>query len=292
MKNFSGVYTALITPFLNNKIDFESLEKLLFQQIKMGVFNFVVNGTTGESPNLDTAEIQEMFKFVKKTVGNKGLILLGTGSNSTKNTADNNKRAYDLGADAALVVVPYYNKPPQRGLIEHFKFVAAASPIPNILYNVPARTITSLNVETIVELAQIKNIVGIKEATGDIEFAKSLREKLPKQFILLSGDDGTYDRFLSVGGDGVISVASHLIGKLMVELFETRNKISQELQSKFDEHKKLIDLLFCEANPIPVKYAMYKLGVITADELRLPLVSLSKDGANQLITEMKRLGLI
>lgn len=279
MKKFSGLMTALITPFQNQKIDFQSLQNLIQNQLENKVEGFVINGTTAESPNLSEDEIEEIFNFVKKRVPDNFPLIVGTGSNSTAKTILNSKKAEKLGADAVLVVVPYYNKPPQRGLFEHFRAVADQIHIPILLYNVPTRTITSLEVETIKKLSAHPNIIGIKEASGNIEFAKQIRQQCGNEFILLSGDDGTYDEFVKVGGDGVISVASHILPKAMREL-------------KIHENKNLIDLLFCEANPIPVKEALFLMGIIKSSELRLPLVRLASHLTDKLKTEMKAKGLI
>lgn len=279
MKNFKGVATALITPFQNGKVDFASLEKLVEHQLQNGVEGFVVNGTTAESPTLKPSERDEIFKKVKSMVPSNMPLWMGTGSNSTEKTIEDSRAAEKIGADALLVVVPYYNKPPQRGLFEHFKAVASSTGLPNFLYNVPGRTITSLEVDTVKKLAEHPQIIGIKEASGNIEVARQIRAACGKEFILLSGDDGTYDEFMDAGGDGVISVASHVIPGAMKKRHAHQNL-------------DLIHLLFCEANPIPVKMAMYLMGVIASPELRLPLVPLADSWTEKLKAEMKKKGLI
>lgn len=279
MKKFSGLITALITPFQDQKIDFDSLLNLIQHQLKDGVEGFVINGTTAESPNLSEEEISQIFQFVKKNVPDNFPLILGTGSNSTAKTISDSKKAEKLGADAVLVVVPYYNKPPQRGLFEHFKSVADQINIPVILYNVPSRTITSLEVETVKKLSAHPNIIGIKEASGNIETARQIRQQCGNEFILLSGDDGTYDEFMKAGGNGVISVASHIIPKAMKE-------------QRIPEYKNLIDLLFCEANPIPLKAALQMMGIIKSSELRLPLVKLAASQAEKMKAELKAKGLL
>ncbi len=290
---FKGVFTALITPFKNQKVDYVSLEKLVIQQLAGKVDGFIVNGTTAESPNLSEQEVSEIFKKIRTwTKGNVPLIL-GTGSNSTEKTIASTRQAFEMGADAALVVVPYYNKPPQQGLYLHFKAVAESSKFPIILYNVPSRTITSLDPETVIRLAEIKNIIGIKEATGNMEIARKIIENTHKEFVLLSGDDGTYVEFLKNKGHGVISVASHLIPGVFASLTASAKKgMHAENEALLKKYKHLIDLLFIEANPIPLKKAMQYMGIIESPELRLPLIEVSKEGADQLKTEMTRLGLI
>ncbi|MEQ1722232.1 MAG: 4-hydroxy-tetrahydrodipicolinate synthase, partial [Pseudobdellovibrio sp.] len=168
--NYKGAISALATPFLNKSVDYESLKKLVEFQLKNGINGFVVNGTTAESPTLTWAEVEKMYSLVREIAGTRVPVILGTGSNSTDDTIEKTQKAQQMGADAALVVVPYYNKPPQRGLEAHFKAVAESADIPVILYNVPGRTITSMNLETTVALSKVKNIFAIKEASGDIYF--------------------------------------------------------------------------------------------------------------------------
>ena len=279
----SGLITALITPFKNQKVDLDSLNKLVQKQLHDGVEGFVINGTTAESPTLTAQEVQDIFHAVKKIAGPNVPLILGTGTNSTLETIAKTKKAGEIGADAALVVVPYYNKPPQRGLFQHFEAVAKVSAIPIILYNVPGRTITSLDVETVVDLSRIKNIIGIKEASGKKDVAQSLRKLCPPNFVLLSGDDGTYVDFLEAGGNGVISVASHILAK---EMKAWRNWVlAKENQRAHDDVKRLlplIDYLFVEANPIPVKKALQIQSVIESAEMRLPLVELTSEQAAKL----------
>lgn len=265
MKLFSGTYTALVTPFKNGQVDYLSFEKLIKKQIADGIDGFVVNGTTGESPTLTKDEVATLLKKAKSIVGNSKKIILGTGSNSTQKTIEMTRLAEELHADAALVVVPYYNKPPQAGLIAHFKAVAESTQIPIILYNVPGRTITSLAPESVIALSEIKNIVGIKDATGDMEYFKKYKNNVKDDFIFLSGDDGSYPEFMKLGGDGVISVASHIM-----------------LAKDFNQYLDLIQMLFVEANPIPVKKALQLMGVIESAECRLPLIEMSQENTEKL----------
>ncbi|MBX3041874.1 MAG: 4-hydroxy-tetrahydrodipicolinate synthase [Bdellovibrionaceae bacterium] len=293
MNRFKGVFTALITPFQNGKIDFTSLEKLIDQQLSGGVDGFVVNGTTAESPTLSEDEVSELFAFIRKKVGAKVPLILGTGSNSTADTVAATKLAEQWGADAALVVVPYYNKPPQRGLFAHFKTVADSTRLPIILYNVPGRTITSLDLDTIQRLSEVKNIIGIKEASGKIDFASEIRKSCGKDFVLLSGDDGTYAKFLEVGGDGVISVASHILPKAFSRWTKAAHQGDAGTSLKeLPQYAKAIDLLFVEANPIPVKKALQLMKVIDRAELRLPLVEMDEKLAVSLKEEMVRCGIL
>lgn len=285
MKNLKTTLTALITPFKNNKIDFESLNKLIQQQVHGGVGGFVINGTTGESPNLEWAEVAEVYQYVRAKVGAHFPLIVGTGSNSTRKTIEMSQKAEALGADALLVVVPYYNKPPQRGLVAHFEAVANAVNKPIILYNVPSRTITALTVDSIKTLSKHKNIIGIKEASGNIEFAKQIISACGPDFLMLSGDDGTYDDFLVAGGHGVISVASHIIPTAFKQLLDKNGNDPQ-----YKNYLPLINLLFCEANPIPVKMALKQMGLIESAELRLPLCELEEANTLKLKQEMTKVG--
>ena len=293
MKNFKGTFTALITPFMNGKVDFSSLEKLIRQQLANGVDGFVINGTTAESPVLSLEEQVELFNFIKSKSRQDTVLIMGTGSNNTQKTIEASRRAETLGADAVLVVVPYYNKPPQRGLYEHFKAVASAIKIPVILYNVPGRTITSLATETIASLSKISNIIGIKEASGKIDFAQEIIKACGKDFVMLSGDDGTYVDFLAAGGHGVISVATHVIPAQMVQWKKwVAEGHTEKARADISKHMKLIDALFMEANPIPVKKALQLMGICESGELRLPLVELEKENTEKLKSEMKSVGVL
>lgn len=291
--DFNGAISALVTPFINGEVDYASLEKLVAYQLENGIKGFVVNGTTAESPTLTQAEVNKIFSLVRAQAGVNFPLILGTGSNSTAKTIEATKKASELGANAALVVVPYYNKPPQRGLVEHFKAVAKNSEVPVILYNVPGRTITGMTVDTVAELAETRNILGIKEATGDIKFDQELISRVPKSFLMLSGDDPTYIEFLKLGGKGIISVMSNLITKectRWTDLMMT-GKVS-EAEADFKKYLKLIGLMYCEANPIPLKWMLYKKGIIKSPEMRLPLVALDEKFHQDITTEMQNLGLL
>jgi 4-hydroxy-tetrahydrodipicolinate synthase len=293
MNQFRGVFTALITPFKNNKIDFQSLEKLVKFQLENGVDGFVVNGTTAESPNLSSVEREEIFKKVKQWSGSDIPIILGTGSNSTEKTIADTQRAALIGADAALVVVPYYNKPPQRGLEQHFCAIAKSAKIPIILYNVPGRTITSLDPSTVEKISHEENVIGIKEATGDMNIAREIKKLCGNNFTLLSGDDATYVEFLANGGHGVISVATHILPKLFSDWTKKAQAGSFESsRQEIKKHLPLIEALFIEANPIPVKKALQMMGIIESAECRLPLVEMELGLQQKLKTEMTAAGIL
>lgn len=293
MKKERGTFTALATPFMEGKVDRASFERLLKQQLDAGIDGFVINGTTAESPTLREEEKAQLFDIARSVSGESCDLIMGTGSNDTTKTIEDSRRAEKLGADALLIVVPYYNKPPQRGLYRHFKAVAEAVDLPIYLYNVPGRTITSLETETIRALAEIPNIIGIKEATGKIDFAREILRACGKDFTLLSGDDGTYVEFLAAGGHGVISVASHILPRQMVQ-WKTWAAAGEIEKARADiaRYSRLIDLLFCEANPIPVKAALRMTGIFASDEMRLPLVEMESALAARLREEMINTGVL
>jgi 4-hydroxy-tetrahydrodipicolinate synthase len=282
----AGVYTALVTPFKNGKVDDSSLIKLIHQQMRGGVKNFVVNGTTAESPTLAPQESLDILKLVLKTVGNQGHVVFGSGSNDTKKTIEFSQKALEAGAQALLLVVPYYNKPPQQGLFEHFKKIAESVACDQILYNVPGRTITSLELETIQKLSEISRIVGIKEATGQIDFGKKIIASCRATFSVLSGDDETCLHLQKNGGRGVISVCSHVMPQKMTQWFS--NPVTEESLFEFQEAQELIKGLYISTNPIPVKAALAILGVIESDEMRLPLCRLSAEQKKQLETILQK----
>jgi 4-hydroxy-tetrahydrodipicolinate synthase len=290
---FAGVITALITPFYKGKVDYKSLQKLVQKQLSGGVQGFVVNGTTAESPTLSFEEIEKIFKLVKNEVGHNFPLILGTGSNSTAETIKKTKQASKLGASAALVVVPYYNKPPQRGLVAHYRAVAKDAKVPVLLYNVPGRTVISMQPETVIELSKIKNIIGIKEASGNINCLTSMQAGIAhRPFLFSSGDDSTCIEFILRGGHGVVSVISHVIPRQLRELSDRARGGDTTAMKDYAKFQNLNRLLGIEANPIPVKAMLYEMGIIRSPELRLPLVSLAKEHAPAVNAELKQLGLI
>lgn len=277
--SIEGIITALVTPMNAGKVDFSSLGRLIDFQLKKGVQGFVINGTTAESPTLTPEEVSQIFQFARKATPKNFPLVLGTGSNSTAATVAFSRIGEDWGADALLVVVPYYNKPPQRGLYLHFTEVAKAVRTPIILYNVPGRTITALELDTIKQLSHVPNIVGIKEASGNIEFAKQIRAACGPKFKLLSGDDETFESFQRTGGNGVISVSSHIIPAEMKK-------------GETEKHVELVRNLFIEANPIPVKMALHLMGLIDSPELRAPLVEMSPALVSKLKESMIKSGVL
>ncbi|MES2963743.1 MAG: 4-hydroxy-tetrahydrodipicolinate synthase [Bdellovibrionota bacterium] len=292
MKDLSGVFTALITPFKGGEIDWASMKRLVKFQMDGKVNGFVISGTTAESPTLTPDEKKKLFDFVRSETGGSVPLVMGTGTNDTADTVAATRAAASWGADAALVVVPYYNKPPQRGLFQHFQKVAECSDLPVILYNVPGRTITKLELDTIVELSRVKNVVAIKEATGDIEFGRELVRECGPDFMVASGDDGTFLNLIAVGAQGVTSVGSHILPRQFSDWCARARKGDKAPQDEFEKYRELNDYLYVEANPIPVKMALHLMGIIESPELRLPMVTLSEPYRAELKNKMTAVGLL
>jgi 4-hydroxy-tetrahydrodipicolinate synthase len=282
-----GVITALATPFAGGELDRKSFVNLVKNQLDQGVDGFVVNGTTGESPTLSRKEVRELFDIARTEGGSKVSVTVGTGSNSTSATCEFTKEVAAWRPDAVLVVVPYYNRPPQRGLVEHFTAVANCSNAPVIAYNVPSRTSAKLEIETIATLSRHANIVGIKEATGDMELLEEMRRSVEAGFVLLSGDDMTAVDFCTRGGHGVISVSSHVIGGEMKQHIAAKS--IGDYAKKYSEFMKH---LYIEANPIPVKAALNWMGIFASMELRLPLMALDEKFHKDFKTCLQSLGKI
>lgn len=293
-KSFGRVLTAMVTPFdESGKVNYAVAEKLATYLVTHGSDGLVICGTTGESPSLTWQEEYELFKVVRNAVGHQAKILAGTGSNSTHEAIEATQKAADLGLDGSLQVVPYYNKPPQEGLYEHFKAIASACPdFPLILYNIPGRTGQNLLPETVAKLAEINNIVAIKEASGNIEQVCKVRCLTPPSFAIYSGDDSLTLPMLTVGGIGVVSVASHLVGEQiqqMIQAFEVgKTALAVELNIKLFN---LFKVLFCTTNPIPIKAALNKQGWQVGG-VRLPLSSLPLELSASLEAVMRDLELL
>ena len=289
--NFGHVITAMVTPFREDgRVDYGVAEKLAVHLLENGTDSIVVCGTTGESPTLTWQEEHNLFKVVKSAVGDKGKVIGGTGSNSTTEAIEATQKAAQLGLDGSLQVVPYYNKPPQAGLYQHFRAIAKACPdLPIMLYNVPGRTSCNLAPETVANLAQIENIVAIKEASGSLDQVNQVRLLAPPDFAIYSGEDNLTLPILAVGGLGVVSVASHLVGQQLQTMIQAFN--SGEVAKARDIHYQLLPLfkiLFCTTNPIPVKAALALQGW-SMGGLRPPLSNLSSDlqsNLEQLLQEM------
>ncbi len=291
---FGRVITAMVTPFADdNSVNYTVAEELATHLVDNGSDSLVICGTTGESPTLSWAEEYELFKVVKQAVGHRAKIIAGTGSNSTTEAIAATVKAAKLGLDGSLQVVPYYNKPPQAGLYQHFKAIAEAAPeLPMMLYNVPGRTGCNLEPETVAKLAQLNNIIAIKEASGNVEQACKIRCLTPSNFAIYSGEDALTLPLLTVGSSGVVSVASHLVGKQMQTMIEAF--VKGDNQQAVAMQLKLFPLfksLFMTTNPIPVKTALnlqgWKMG-----KLRTPLCELQLDLLENLKIVLKELSLI
>lgn len=292
MNPFSGVITALATPFMEGEIDLSSFRRLIQFQLKNGVDGFVINGTTAESPTLNIEEVQRLFEVARAEVGDTFPLILGTGSNSTAKTIAATERARDWGASAALVVVPYYNKPTQEGMVAHFSKVAESVSIPILVYNVPGRTIVGMDEKTVTDLSKVENIVGIKEASGDVAFGCKLRESIGPNFTITSGDDPTCIDLCSKVGDGVISVISHIIPRELKEFYVQSKEDSTTNEKFLSKYQSLLDTVYSEPNPTGIKMALYKMGIFDSPEMRLPLVKMTKNATMGMEKEMNALGLI
>ncbi|KPK42051.1 MAG: 4-hydroxy-tetrahydrodipicolinate synthase [Omnitrophica WOR_2 bacterium SM23_29] len=288
---FKGSMVALVTPFKDGKVDEKRLRDLVEFHITNGTSALVPCGTTGESATLSFEEHERVVEITIEAARKRIPVIAGTGSNNTAEAIELTKHAKKAGADAALVISPYYNKPTQKGLYLHFKAIAEAVDIPLILYNIQSRTAVNIEPETFTKLVQIKNIVGVKEASGNLDQMSRIKLLCGKDFDLISGDDTLTLPILSIGGTGVISVVANIVPKdvaQMVSEFEGGNiKGAQELHYKL---LPLIKAMFIETNPIPVKTAMGLLGMIEP-QLRLPLCPMSEDNLGKLMNALKAYGL-
>ncbi|MEG3637938.1 4-hydroxy-tetrahydrodipicolinate synthase [Magnetococcus sp. PR-3] len=289
---FKGVYTALITPFKDRAIDHDALAKLVEQQINGGVHGLVPCGTTGESATMSHEEHKEVIRTVVELAKGRVKVLAGTGSNCTQESTELTQYAEQVGADGALLITPYYNKPTQAGLIAHYTTVANSTKLPIVLYNVPGRTAVDMTAATVIELAKVENIVAIKEATADMERASQIHKACGEHMTLISGDDASFLSFLSVGGGGVISVITNLAPRKMRDLWDLWQ--NGQVKEARDVHEALLDmngLLFCETSPIPVKAGAAMMG-LCRNELRLPMTPMTPDNEAKLRAAMVQLNLV
>ncbi|MBI5892155.1 MAG: 4-hydroxy-tetrahydrodipicolinate synthase [Deltaproteobacteria bacterium] len=289
---FKGSMVAIVTPFKNNKVDEKAFKNLIEFQIKNGTDAIVPCGTTGESATLSYEEHDRVIELAIESVDKRVPVIAGTGSNSTSETIMLTKHAVDAGADAVLLIAPYYNKPTQEGIYQHHKAIAEAVDIPQILYNVPGRTSVNILPETVARLSEIKNIIGIKEATGSLQQVSDVIEMCRKDFIILSGDDFTTLPILAIGGHGVISVTANIAPKDVSDMYDAFEVGDFEDAKRL--HYKLQPLhraMFYETNPIPVKTALAMMGMIK-EEFRLPLVKMGKNNRDKLKNVLKNYGLI
>lgn len=290
---FTGTYTAIVTPFKNGQLDEAALERLIKAQIKGGVDGVVPVGTTGESPTVSYEEHVQIISLAVKFAAGKIKVLAGTGANSTTEAIYLTKEAEKAGADGSLQVAPYYNKPTQEGLFQHFRAIANATKLPIVLYSIPGRCGIEIGVDTVKRLAaECKNIIGIKEAGGSCDRVSQLRAALGPKFEILSGDDSLTLPFMAVGAQGVVSVASNIIPREvseMVQAFSSGNaKKALQLHQKF---YPVFKDLFIETNPVPVKAVLAMKGVIE-EEYRLPLVAMSAKNKETLRATLKTAGVL
>ncbi len=292
MKKISGSIVAIVTPMHEDgSLDLPGLKQLVDFHVKEGTDAIVVVGTTGESPTVNVEEHHELIKVVIEQAAGRVPVIAGTGANSTSEAIELTRFAKQAGADAALSVVPYYNKPTQEGLYQHFKAIAEAVDIPLILYNVPGRTVADLANETTLRLAQISNIVGIKDATGNMERAAELINRAPEGFSVYSGDDSSACTLMLLGGKGNISVVANVAPKMVHEM--SIAAMTGDVAKARDLNAKLLGLhkqMFCEPNPTPAKWACEQLGLIKSG-IRLPLLPLSPSCHERVRAAMKQAGL-
>lgn len=291
---FGRVITAMVTPYTEEgQVSYATAEKLAAHLVDNGSDSLVICGTTGESPTLTWEEEHNLFRAVQNAVGDRAKIIAGTGSNSTSEAISATQKAEALGLDGSLQVVPYYNKPPQEGLYHHFKAIAAACPdIPLMLYNVPGRTSCNLVPETVIRLAEVENIVAIKEASGDVEQTAQIRCAVDDEFEIYSGDDSLTLPLMSVGAQGVVSVASHLVGNQIQQMIQAFLKgDNQEAIAINLKLFPLFKVLFCDTNPLPVKTALILQGW-SLGSFRNPLYPLDPQRTKQVTQVLKDLTLL
>jgi 4-hydroxy-tetrahydrodipicolinate synthase len=288
VKKLGRLLTAMVTPFKENgEVDYEQAKKLAQALVNAGNDGVVVAATTGEAPTLSWEEEMRLFAEVKSAVGERGTVVAYTGSNSTKEAVENTEKAEKIGVDACLSVVPYYNKPNQEGIYQHFKAVAENTSLPIIMYNIPSRAVVEMSAETIGRLSQLKNIVGVKEASGKMELVAQTINQARKDFLIWSGNDNDTFLIMALGGYGVIGVTTHLTGKQYQKMIELI--IADRIQEAAAIHRKLVPLvnaLFSVPSPAPIKYALNYIGFKVGNP-RLPLVPPTEKEAEKIIAELK-----
>ncbi|HBG21625.1 MAG TPA: 4-hydroxy-tetrahydrodipicolinate synthase [Desulfobulbaceae bacterium] len=293
MNRFHGALVALVTPFIDGRLDEQGLINLIEFQIAGGTHGIVPCGTTGESATIGFDEHKRVIDLTVKTVNGRVPVVAGTGANNTMEAIELTESAKESGADAVLSVVPYYNKPSQEGMYLHFRKIAESVDIPMFLYNVPGRTVVNMLPETVARLAEVDNIIGIKEASGSLEQISDVIRRCPKDFIVLSGDDFTAMPTVSIGGKGVISVISNIcpgdMAKMMEAALTGNTQLAQELHYRMFE---LMKLMFCEPNPVPAKKGAELMGKIKSGLPRLPLAPMSGANLEKLQAAMRKMSLI
>ena len=289
---FEGVHTALVTPLKGNEVDEEALANMVELQISAGINGLIPCGSTGESATLSHSEHRKVVEIVVATARGRVPVIAGTGSNSTLEAVELTQHAKEAGADGALLISPYYNKPTQEGIVRHYDQVASATTLPLIVYNIPGRPASNILPNTLARIAEIENVVAVKEASGDLELMSQAIAACRSEFTFLSGDDALTLPLMSVGGHGVISTTSNVVPAEMVSLVQSFN--SGDLQGAREMHYRLLPLIeamFSETNPIPVKAAQALRG-LCEEEIRLPLLPISSDNRERLRISLKEFGLL
>ncbi|MFZ3063347.1 MAG: 4-hydroxy-tetrahydrodipicolinate synthase [Actinomycetota bacterium] len=293
MVGFGQVITAMVTPFKDDlSVDYDAAQELANFLVENGSEGLVVTGTTGEASTLTMEESLELYKAVRSAVGERARVIAGSGSNSTHEAIHLTKEAEKAGVDVSLQVAPYYNKPSQQGFFHHFKSVAESTTLPLILYNIPGRTGKNVDADTIIALSRIENIVGVKEASGDLEQVARIVKETPDDFYMYSGEDFLTLPIVCLGGDGVISVASHLVGKEMQEMITAYK--NGDVKGALDMHQKLMPLfkvLFVTSNPVPVKAALNLVGRKVGG-VRSPLVPATEEEKEKISKVLRQMELI
>jgi len=289
MKKLGRLLTAMVTPFKESgEVDYEQARKLALALLDSGCDGVVVAATTGEAPTLTWEEELRLFQEVKSAVGDRGTLVAYTGSNSTAEAVEATKGAEKIGVDACLSVVPYYNRPTQEGIYQHFKTIAEATSLPIIMYNIPSRVVVNMTAETIVRLSQIDNIVGVKEANGDMAHAAQVISNAREGFNVWSGNDNDTFLIMALGGYGTIGVVTHLVGKQVKKMMD--DVLNNDVQSAAAIHRHLVPLvnvLFIQPNPGPVKYALNHVGFRVGPP-RLPLLPPDEKAAAQIVETVKK----
>ncbi|MBY8908966.1 4-hydroxy-tetrahydrodipicolinate synthase [Salinicoccus roseus] len=285
---FEGIGVAITTPLTNDEVDYAAFRKHIEYLIDNNVQAIIVNGTTGESPTLSSDEARELLKVGVDTVAGRVPVIAGTGTNSTRASIELSKYAAEIGADALMLITPYYNKSNQSGLYQHFTKIADSTELPVVLYNVPGRTGMTIEPDTVAELSSHPRIVALKDAVGDLEYTKEVLELTSDQnFILYSGNDDNMHDFCQLGGKGLISVVGNIIPGELQEVYESIKNGSGDSQEKFDALMPMIEAVQADVNPIPVKAMTSELGFGNY-ELRLPLVPLEEAALNEVIQTMRK----
>jgi len=293
LKDFGQLLTAMVTPFdARGKVDLGAARELALMLVDSGSDGLVVAGTTGESPVIPEEEKIRLFRAVKEAVGDRATVIANTGNYNTEESIKLSREAQELGVDGVMLVVPYYNRPNQEGLYQHFKAIASSIELPVLLYNVPSRTGRNLETETVKRLAEMENIIAVKEAAGDMDQVSQLRNVTPPDFLIYSGDDSLTLPMLALGAHGVVSVASHLVGKRIKEMIiafkEGKVKIAQSIHA---ELFPLMRAMFLTTNPVPVKTALKLMGYPVGD-VKLPLVPLNEAELDKLKAVLRQYNLV